>query len=582
MADQPLDILLLNDSFPPLIDGVANVTLNYARVLTARGDAVSVATPAWPGAVDDYPFAVHRYPSLGLPGDIGYRAGAPFSPEVLHALAAAQPAVIHTHCPVVSTMLARMLRAQVDAPVVFTYHTKFDVDIQKAVKGRLLQQASVRALVNNIAACDEVWVVSEGAGQNLRSLGYQGEYIVMPNGVDMPRGAADEAAVAAACARFGIPRDVPVFLFVGRMMWYKGVETSLRAAAALAGEGQPFCFVLAGDGVDADAIKALSEQLGLAERCIFTGAIQDRDLLRAVFSAADVFLFPSTFDTNGIVVREAAACGCPSVLVAGSCAAEGIDDGRTGFLFDGTVEDMTRVLRHICAEKGLAARVGQAACAGIYLSWEEAVARARARYLQLLDDWHSGRITPAAGVPGDDFYAAAGTVLIGLGQAGAGLEAAGEAAVQHIEAARESVTEHMEDARDTVTQAAQEMRDTVSRRLEDARETVTQTAQEVLDTVTGRIEDARETVSERIEDIRATAARRAETVRELRWQSQLDAAAPREDPDAWLRRYYESYMTFLKDQLTDRLDESREDWEALVQALHDVWEARPGGPRDPD
>ena len=50
-------ICLLNDSFPPLIDGVANAVVNYAQRLTERGDAVTVATPAVPGADDStFPF----------------------------------------------------------------------------------------------------------------------------------------------------------------------------------------------------------------------------------------------------------------------------------------------------------------------------------------------------------------------------------------------------------------------------------------------------------------------------------------------------------------------------------------------
>ena len=52
-------------------------------------------------------------------------------------------------------------------------------------------------MVRNIEACDEVWTVSHGAGENLRSLGFRGEYRVMENGVDFPRGRATEAEIAA-------------------------------------------------------------------------------------------------------------------------------------------------------------------------------------------------------------------------------------------------------------------------------------------------------------------------------------------------------------------------------------------------
>ena len=141
---------------------------------------------------------------------------------------------MHTHCPITSCLLARSLRAVVDAPLVLTYHTKYDVDIAKAVRGKLLQESAIRALVQNVASCDEVWVVSRGAGENLRSLGYEGDYIVMENGVDVPRGRVSDEAIAAATGRaIDLPQNVPVFLFVGRLMWYKGIRMILDALRTL-------------------------------------------------------------------------------------------------------------------------------------------------------------------------------------------------------------------------------------------------------------------------------------------------------------------------------------------------------------
>ena len=150
-------ICLLNDSFPPEIDGVANAVVNYAKNITKSGENAIVDTRK----------------------KLGYVAGYPFSPETAHVLTEQKVELMHTHCPITSCLLARSLRAVVDAPLVLTYHTKYDVDIAKAVRGKLLQESAIRALVQNIASCDEVWVVSRGAGENLRSLGYEGDYIVM-------------------------------------------------------------------------------------------------------------------------------------------------------------------------------------------------------------------------------------------------------------------------------------------------------------------------------------------------------------------------------------------------------------------
>ena len=174
-----LKVGLFNDSFPPTIDGVANVTVNYARIIEEKYGEAVVATPFYPDVKDEYPFKVIRYPSIYISKNIGYRAGYPFDAKALTRLEREQFDIIHTHCPFVSTLLARMIRSVTGTPIVFTYHTKFDIDIEKAMTSDQLRKASIRFLVNNIDACDDVWVVSEGAGENLRSLGYKGEYIVM-------------------------------------------------------------------------------------------------------------------------------------------------------------------------------------------------------------------------------------------------------------------------------------------------------------------------------------------------------------------------------------------------------------------
>ena len=88
--------------------------------------------------------------------------------------------------------------------------------------------------------------------------------------------------------------------------------------------------VFVGKGPDQKPLKRKAEELGLMGKCIFTGPVYDRNALRAWNTRADLFLFPSTFDTNGLVVREAAACGLASLLIEGSCAAEDITQGRNG------------------------------------------------------------------------------------------------------------------------------------------------------------------------------------------------------------------------------------------------------------
>lgn len=390
MTKEKLSVCLLNDSFPPVIDGVANAVLNYARIIQEGLGSTVVGVPDYPGVTDSYSFPVVRYPSFDTTKLVGYRAGYPFNPRALDALAEFAPDIIHSHCPVMSTVMARALRERLDIPVVFTYHTKFDIDIRRAISGHLLQQTAIRLLVDNISACDEVWVVSRGAGENLRSLGYAGDYIVMENGVDFPRGPVSQEKCEALRQELALPPEVPVYLFVGRMMWYKGIRIILDALAALRRSGQDFRMLLVGDGMERQEMEQFVKELRLDDVCIFTGAIRDREKLRTYFSLSDLFLFPSTFDTNGIVVREAAACGTASVLVRGSCAAEDVTEDGNALLIEENAASLKALLEQVGTNRPALRDLGQRALEQLYLSWEDSVTRAYARYGTVLDHYRRG------------------------------------------------------------------------------------------------------------------------------------------------------------------------------------------------
>ena len=406
-----LNVCLINDSFPPAIDGVANAVTNYADIISREYGRTTVVTPYYPEADDSaFSFPVLRYPSVDMTRLVGYRAGIPFSPEVMGQMEAAGFDIIHSHCPISSTLLARALRERIHVPVIMTYHTKFDIDIANAVRSRLLQEEAAKLLVENISACDEVWTVSRGAGDNLRKLGYTGAYSVMPNGVDFPRGRVEQTLIDEVTAGFDLPADVPVFLFVGRMMWYKGLRIILDALAQLDQEQRDFRMVFVGAGNEKEEVEAYALSLGLDGKVLFSEPIRDRNRIRAWYCRADLFLFPSTFDTNGLVVREAAACGLASVLVAGSCAAEDVTDGESGFLIEENADSMAAKLRELLGRTERMRQVGDCAQRTIYISWESAVKSAYARYFDVIDNYRRG-FYPEHDKLSDEFFRGMATAM---------------------------------------------------------------------------------------------------------------------------------------------------------------------------
>ena len=143
-----------------------------------------------------------------------------------------------------------------------------------------------------------------------------------------------------------------------------------------------------GDGPDRPSIEAYAKSVGIYENCIFTGAVYDREKVKTYFSRADLFLFPSTYDTSGLVVKEAAACGCASALIEGCCAAEDVFDGVSGILAsEETAESFAKAIIDAIRIPGLLTRLGNCAQDTVYLSWFDSVRMAAKRYEYIIEKY---------------------------------------------------------------------------------------------------------------------------------------------------------------------------------------------------
>ena len=384
MTSKHINVCLLNDSFPPVLDGVANVVLNYAQIIHNNLGSAIVVVPRYPQESYDYPFPVVHYPSVKTPKTAGYRAGIPV-PGIIRAIRNYPVDIIHCHCPFVSSLISKSLRQATGAPIIMTYHTKYDVDIANNFDSEFIQARVKKIILSNIEMCDEVWAVSHGAGENLRGLGYSGDYRVMDNGVDFPMGKAPEAFIRELANELGLRGDMPVFLYVGRMMWYKGIRLILDGLQKAKAAGVKFKMVFVGGGEDFEEMTSVSRVHGLGNDCIFVGPVRDREKLRAFYSLADMFLFPSTFDSAPISVREASACGLASVLIRGSSSAEPVTDGKNAALISEDSDSLARAVIDLSRNKERMKTLGRNAMDDLYMPWDTAVSSAYCRYSEVLD-----------------------------------------------------------------------------------------------------------------------------------------------------------------------------------------------------
>lgn len=381
---------LFNDSFPPTIDGVANTVYNYADIIKKNYGEPVVVTPKYPNVVDNYDFEVYRYHSAKFPISMPYRVGNPFSPKTIHDLAKKKFDLLHVHSPFASSVLAHevSLLNLKKVPTVLTYHTKFDIDIDRFVENKQFNSIAKKFVSTNIGNADEIWAVSQGTVESLRKIGYDGEVIIMPNGTDFKKGRADERLIAEIDRMYQTKNEPLVFLYCGRMMWYKNIKITLDALKLLSDDGIHYKAFFVGDGPDRPSIEMYSKEIGIYDNLIFTSSITDREKVRAYFSRADLFLFPSTYDTSGLVVKEAAACGCASVLIKGSCAAEGVEHGISGILAEEeNADSFAKEIAQVAKNPELIKKLGIGAEDKVYFSWDDSVSAAVKRYETVIENF---------------------------------------------------------------------------------------------------------------------------------------------------------------------------------------------------
>jgi len=153
----------------------------------------------------------------------------------------------------------------------------------------------------------------------------------------------------------------PSFLYVGRLKRYKGVDTAVRALAALRADVPDATLDVAGAGDDRDRLERLVHALGLDNAVHFHGFVDEeakRHLLRHTWAN----IFPSLKEGWGMTNLEAAACGTPSLAADTSALRESVRDGETGFLVPyGDVPGLAGAMRRLATDRALVERLGRAA-----------------------------------------------------------------------------------------------------------------------------------------------------------------------------------------------------------------------------
>jgi 1,2-diacylglycerol 3-alpha-glucosyltransferase len=390
-------VLFVSDVYFPRVNGVSTSIRTFRQDLATCGVETLLVVPSYDQSATSNERALDESGILRVTS-----AGVPKDPEdrrmqwgalnrALANIPRGQVDLVHIQTPFVAHYAAARYARNMGLPCVATYHTFFEEYLHHYVPvlprriGRLLARSFTRSQCNDVQA---LIAPSDPMRDVLLEYGVSTPIHVLPTGLPADRfnpGIAERFRSEAQ-----IPAGRPLVTYVGRVAHEKNIEFLVNVFVEVRRTVPEAMLVIAGEGPAREPLRQRVARLGLEQDVHFAGYLNRNTGLLDCYAAANVFVFASRTETQGLVLLEAMAQGAPvvstaelgtrSILEAG-CGALVVEEKLQPF-----AEAVVSVLRNEALRNDLAERGRTYARA-----WSSAIMARR-----LADLYESLRLSPGA------------------------------------------------------------------------------------------------------------------------------------------------------------------------------------------
>jgi phosphatidylinositol alpha 1,6-mannosyltransferase len=373
-----LRLALFTDTYAPQVNGVARTLARLTEAVRARGGDVAVFTPHDPAGPS--PAECERFASVAFWAYPQLRLAHPLAATVDARIAAFSPTLIHAATPFGMGLAGRSAALRHGIPFVSSYHTSFAAYAAYYRLGALAAPGwhFLRWFHNS---GQRTYCPTHAIVREVRGHGFE-RTAVWSRGVDVTR-FAPHFRQESLRRSIGVKADERLVLYVGRLAAEKGLDVALTATEAVAAQVPGVRFAFVGDGPFADDVRRR------APAGTWLPGSMHGEALSAAFASADCFLFPSTTDTFGNVLLEAAASGLPIVAADAPPTRELLADSGAALLVPPTdAVHMARAVARVCHSDDMRRVMSSAARV-----WAESKSWARV-WDDLLEDYAAVRSAP--------------------------------------------------------------------------------------------------------------------------------------------------------------------------------------------
>lgn len=342
---------LFTDAYLPGPNGVATSVYLLGRELRRMGHEAWVLAPEMPDA-DPHEDWVVRAPSVAYPFFKNQRLAMPSN-----RLLPTKFEIFHTHTPLFIGIWGARLAYQNRLPHISTFHTHLEKyahyipGMARLNKYVGIMQKVCQAFYNR---ADVVIAPTDPVRRLAESYEIEREIRVIPTGIDT------DILQAAPDPASPWPSGKRRLLHVGRLGKEKSVEVVIRALAEIRKESDAH-LVLVGMGPDREVLARLAQQLGVGEEVTFVGSVP-YEKIGGYYRMAELFLFASETETQGLVIWESQAVGLPVVIVGAEGALQGVDEGISGYMVQpGDYQAMAKKALELLRDEHLRQRFSEGA-----------------------------------------------------------------------------------------------------------------------------------------------------------------------------------------------------------------------------
>ncbi|HVZ59130.1 MAG TPA: glycosyltransferase [Patescibacteria group bacterium] len=324
-----MKIAIFTDSYYPMLNGVTVSIDNLTHELRALGHSVYIFAPKFDDYVDTDPHVyrlkafkvVSSEPEVHMPVVLPHK--------LVKEVQRHDFDIIHAHGNGFFSLLGYQVAKVKGVPFVMAFHTELTRYMHYVFNGRLItphMAARAMRVWGNIS--DYVVTPSTKMKKELIAYGVKKPIAVIPNFVYAERFKTTKRGFLHDA--YNIPTNSPILLSVGRLGREKNFPFLLRAFEKVAEKQTKVHLVIVGGGEEAQTIQNYAQKLKAADRIHFAGKIEQKNIPLA-YADADIFVFASRTETQGVVMLEAASAGLPFVVVKDGAYEHIIISGENGY-----------------------------------------------------------------------------------------------------------------------------------------------------------------------------------------------------------------------------------------------------------